>query len=305
MDAIILFSHGSVLCGAAETLLSLARRMEARGDAQIVEVGFLNYSQPTFAQAFEKCVERGATRVLVAPYFLVAGYFVKVSLPPVIEPMRAKYPEVEVVVAEAMKTHELLAQAITSCAARAFEPSKWRDLWDNAPQFCRPHPQCPLFDTAKCPLHPGDKPVPGADMGESPHFVGDGPTDPAALLVMVHGSPRPESNDAMFAVVEQVRARAVYPLVSVGFMECNAPSIPDAIDGLIEAGARSVVAVPYFLHTGNHVADDLPSALEEAQLKYPDVKFSMGDYLGHDAVIADVLMARVREAVAREAVART
>ena len=295
MDAILLFSHGSVLCGAGETLFALAARMEARGDAPIVEVGFLNYSEPTFAQAFEKCVERGATRVLIAPYFLVAGYFVKVSLPPVIEPMRAKYPNIEVVVADAMKTHSLLADGILNCAARAFEPHKWRDLWDNAPQFCRANPRCPLYDTPKCPLHPGDKLVPGAEENEPPHPSSHGALDPAALLVMVHGSPRPSSNNAMFAVVEQVRERAVFPLVSVGFMECNEPSIAGAIDELIEQGARSVVAVPYFLHTGNHVADDLPSALEEAQRKYPDVKFSMGDYLGHDAVIADVLMDRVRE----------
>ena len=268
MDAIILFSHGSVLCGAGETLFALARRMEARGDAPVVEVGFLNYSQPTFAQAFETCIERGATRILVAPYFLVAGYFVKVSLPPVIEPMRAQYPDIEVIVADAMKTHPLLGEAILNCAERAFEPAHWRDLWDGAPQFCRPHPQCPLYDTAKCPLHPGPKPVPGADETEAPHWSGNGPTDPAALLVMVHGSPRPQSNNAMFAVVDGVRARGVYPLVSVGFMECNEPSIPDAIDELVEQGARSVVAVPYFLHTGNHVADDLPSALEEAQRKF-------------------------------------
>lgn len=295
MDAIILFSHGSVLCGAGETLFALAKRMEARGDAPIVEVGFLNYSEPTFAQSFETCVNRGATRITVAPYFLVAGYFVKVSLPPVTEPMREKYPDITVAVADAMKTHSLLADGILNCASRAFEPSKWRDLWDNAPQFCRPHPKCPLYDTPKCPLHPGDKPVPGAELEEAPVYSSHGGTDPAALLVMVHGSPRPESNKAMFAVVEQVRAREVFPLVGVGFMECNEPSIPDAIDDLVERGAKSVVAVPYFLHTGNHVADDLPSALEEAQQKYPDIKFSMGDYLGHDEVIADVLMDRVRE----------
>ena len=295
MDAIILFSHGSVLCGAGETLFALAARMEARGDAPIVEVGFLNYSEPTFAQAFESCVARGATRITVAPYFLVAGYFVKVSLPPVIEPMRAKYPDIEVAVADAMKTHSLLADGILNCASRAFEPHKWRDLLDNAPQFCRPHPRCPLYDTPRCPLHPGTETAPGADLEEAPIYSGHGQTDPQALLVMVHGSPRPSSNNAMFAVVEMVRERAVFPLVGVGFMECNAPSIPDAIDELVEQGARSVVAVPYFLHTGNHVADDLPTALEAAQLKYPDVKFSMGDYLGHDEVIADVLLDRVRE----------
>jgi len=117
-----------------------------------------------------------------------------------------------------------------------------------------------------------------------------------ALLVMVHGSPRPQSNGDMFAVVEQVRAMNTFDLVSVGFMELNEPPIPDAIDELVEQGATSVVAVPYFLHTGTHVADDLPTLLEEAQQKYSSVAFSMGDYLGHDPLLMDVLAARVGEA---------
>jgi sirohydrochlorin ferrochelatase len=117
----------------------------------------------------------------------------------------------------------------------------------------------------------------------------------SALLVMVHGSPRPASNGSMFQVVEQVRATNAFDLVEVGFMELNEPSIPDAIDTLAGQGATSVVAVPYFLHTGTHVADDLPTLLEEAQEKYPEVDFSMGDYLGHDPLLMDVLAQRVRE----------
>ena len=154
MQAIILFSHGSVLCGAGENLFAMARQMEARGDAAIVEVGFLNYSQPTFETAFEKCVERGATKISVAPYFLVAGYFVNVSLPPKIEAMRQKFPQVEVVTAQALKTHELLAQAILNCAGRAQKPEKWRDILNEAPKFCLDNPKCPLNGTPKCPLRP-------------------------------------------------------------------------------------------------------------------------------------------------------
>ena len=116
-----------------------------------------------------------------------------------------------------------------------------------------------------------------------------------ALLVMVHGSPRPESNRDMFAVVDEVRARGVFDLVNVGFMECNEPNIPDAINSLVDEGATNVVAVPYFLHTGNHVADDLPTILEEAQQKFPNVSFSMGDFLGRDPLVMDVLAQRVRE----------
>jgi len=112
---------------------------------------------------------------------------------------------------------------------------------------------------------------------------------------MVHGSPRPASNGDMFAVVEKVRARQAFDLVGVGFMELNEPPIPAAIDELVSQGATSVVAVPYFLHTGTHVADDLPTLLEDAQEKYPHVAFSMGDYLGHDPLLMDVLAERVEE----------
>lgn len=164
MHAIILFSHGSVLCGAGENLFAMAHTMEARGDAPIVEVGFLNYSQPTFEDAFAKCVERGATRISVAPYFLVAGFFVGVALPPKIEAMRQKFPQVEVVTAEALKTHELLAQAVLNCAGRAQKPEKWRDILDEAPKFCLDNPQCPLNGTPKCPLRPSPREEAGVSL---------------------------------------------------------------------------------------------------------------------------------------------
>lgn len=121
----------------------------------------------------------------------------------------------------------------------------------------------------------------------------------SALLVLVHGSPRPQSNIDMFAVVDLLRDQtrnSEFAIVEVGFMECNEPDIPTAIDICVQKGATRVVAVPYFLHTGNHVADDLPTLLEEAQIKYPSVTFLMGDFLGHDAKIGDVLRDRVLEA---------
>jgi sirohydrochlorin ferrochelatase len=113
-----------------------------------------------------------------------------------------------------------------------------------------------------------------------------------ALLVMVHGSPRPIANNDMFAVVDVIRERGVYPIVEVGFMEINEPSIPEAIERCVAQGAERVLAVPYFLHTGNHVTDDLPTLLEEAQARYPQVEFLMGDYLGHDPLLADVVAER-------------
>jgi len=120
-----------------------------------------------------------------------------------------------------------------------------------------------------------------------------------ALLVMVHGSPRMEANESMFRVVEDLKSRpdaaARFPIVEVGFMECNEPTIPEAIDRCVAGGATRVVAVPYFLHTGTHVCDDLPTLLEEAQERHPGVAFAMGDYIGLSPRLTDLLAARAAD----------
>lgn len=118
-----------------------------------------------------------------------------------------------------------------------------------------------------------------------------------ALLVMVHGSPRPVANGDMFRVVEEVKARNVFDVVEAGFMECNAPTIPEAVDACVAQGADRVVAVPYFLHTGTHVADDLPTLLEEARERHPQVEFQMGRYIGTSPLLTDILAARAQAAL--------
>jgi sirohydrochlorin ferrochelatase len=289
-DAIILFSHGSLLCGAGETLKRVARFMRERNDAPIVEPGYLNYSEPLFAEAVENCVAQGATRIIVAPYFLVAGKFVQVDLKPKIEAARAKYPDFEFHLAGAMTAHPTLSEAILDCARRAAPPSQWRDIWNTAPRFCRSNPECPLYGTEKCPATGGKVP-------QTEHTVTRSNFDlqSSSLLVMVHGSPRPESNEAMYQVVDEVRGRDIFNDIEVGFMECNAPDIPTAIENLVARGARRVITVPYFLHAGTHVADDLPGLLEATQAQYPHIEFLMGDYIGRDLRVADVLRDRVRE----------
>lgn len=162
-EAIILFSHGSLLCGAGEPLRALAERLrgslagpdDGRGTA-LVEVGYLNYGEPSFAEAFTRCIEAGATLITVVPYFLVAGKFVQVDLPREIEKQRASHPQIEVRAADAMRDHRALADALLSCAARAAPPATWRDILKTAPLFCRANPECPLYGSRQCPATVGD-----------------------------------------------------------------------------------------------------------------------------------------------------
>jgi sirohydrochlorin cobaltochelatase len=288
VQSVILFSHGSLLCGAGEQLEAHAGRLRETAEYSRVEIGYLNYSSPSFAEAAQKCADAGATRVLIAPYFLIPGYFVKVGLPKVLAPERERFPEIEFQIAPALGDHPLLSEALLKCARRAASSENWRAILHSAPQFCEQNSECPLYE--KCKSENFEIRATRTQTENSSFIV-----QHSSLLVLVHGSPKPESNADMFRVVERVKATQEYSGVEVGFMECNTPSIPDAIGSLVTQGAKSIVAVPYFLHAGTHVADDLPSLLEAAQQEYSDVEFYLGDYLGREPLITEVLRRRLGE----------
>lgn len=151
MDAIVLFSHGSLLCGAGEALKEHAVRLQQRGLAPLVAVGYLNYSDPSFADAVAQVVAQGADRILIAPYFLVPGKFVREDLPQAVAAARSAYPSVTFVVAEAIGFDTLLAEALLQSAQTALGPERWRDDILRATVSCRPDVHCPLYDTPHCP----------------------------------------------------------------------------------------------------------------------------------------------------------
>jgi sirohydrochlorin ferrochelatase len=153
VQAILVFSHGSVLCGAERNLVDLVGRLRARGDAPIVELGFLNYNQPSFADAVERCVRQGATRIVIAPYFLIAGKFVVADLPRVIAEERAKHPQVEFLTADVIGFHPALADAILASATTAKPTSEWRSAIRETAEWCRDNPKCPLHGTDVCRAH--------------------------------------------------------------------------------------------------------------------------------------------------------
>jgi sirohydrochlorin ferrochelatase len=99
----------------------------------------------------------------------------------------------------------------------------------------------------------------------------------------------------MHRVLEQIRARGVYPIIQAGFLECNRPTIPESVAECIRLGADRIDAVPYFLHTGKHVARDLPAILDECRNRYPDVEFRLSDFLGRSIRITDILARRAAD----------
>ena len=149
MNAVILFSHGSTLCGAGDALEAHAERL--RKQYPLVEVGFMNYSTPTFEEALAKVAGLGATTITIVPFFLVPGYFVTKSLPDRVDSVRSAYPDLTFTITPPLGADELLADSVIDAALNPLADSMWREGLNTAARQCRYISDCPIYGTAQCP----------------------------------------------------------------------------------------------------------------------------------------------------------
>ena len=82
-----------------------------------------------------------------------------------------------------------------------------------------------------------------------------------ALILVGHGSRLPYSKELVSKIAERIRERNIYPIVEIGMMEFNEPTISQAIKKVIEKGAKRIIVVPVFLAHGNHTKRDIPKIL--------------------------------------------
>ena len=104
----------------------------------------------------------------------------------------------------------------------------------------------------------------------------------SSLLIIAHGSRRDASNDEMRQLADQVRAQPgqTYDHVHAAFLELAEPSITDGLAKLVAQGATDIVAFPYFLAAGTHVAQDIPEAIAEFATRHPDINVRLTSHLG-------------------------
>ncbi|MGH9885778.1 MAG: sirohydrochlorin chelatase, partial [bacterium] len=77
-----------------------------------------------------------------------------------------------------------------------------------------------------------------------------------ALLIVDHGSRKPEARTHLEWVAEQVRRRRPDLPVYIAHMELTTPSIQQAIDLCAAEGVEDLLVHPFFLVPGLHAADD-------------------------------------------------
>lgn len=110
--AVLLIAHGSRHAPANDDLLQLAARFATQGAYPIVEACFLELAEPDINAGGDRCVARGACRVLMVPYFLAAGVHLIRDLAEARDRLRERHPGVEFRLGPALGPHPSLDQLI-------------------------------------------------------------------------------------------------------------------------------------------------------------------------------------------------
>ncbi|MCC5908965.1 MAG: CbiX/SirB N-terminal domain-containing protein [Clostridiaceae bacterium] len=119
------------------------------------------------------------------------------------------------------------------------------------------------------------------------------------LFVLAHGSRAKEADETLKGIVETLNGKdnKEFQLLGFGSMEFSKPSFGEGIEDLVKQGAEEIVIVPMFLFRGNHIQFDIPKKFDQIKEQHPDVKFIMGQHIGADNRIAEIIEERGREAL--------
>lgn len=113
MKSLLIVAHGSRRQASNDEVRALSRRLaESEHDFDHVDCAFLELAEPSIPEGLERCIEHGASEVVIFPHFLAAGRHVAEDIPAEVAPVEAKHPQVSVRIAPHLGASDLLVNAI-------------------------------------------------------------------------------------------------------------------------------------------------------------------------------------------------
>ena len=121
MTGLIVFAHGSTVKEANQGVRALTAEVAKHSSFDLVETAFLDCAPPDLASAVASLVSRGATRIVVVPFFLTLGIHLQRDLPGIVERLRSLHAGVAIAITAPLEGHPALLRIVLE---RAGEPLK-------------------------------------------------------------------------------------------------------------------------------------------------------------------------------------
>ena len=110
---VIVVDHGSRLADSNDMLVEVAAMFQQHSRYAIVEPAHMELAEPSLADAFDRCVERGAELVVIHPYFLLPGRHWRQDIPALAAAAAEAHPGVSFLVTAPLGLHPLMAEIMT------------------------------------------------------------------------------------------------------------------------------------------------------------------------------------------------
>ncbi len=122
--AIIIVDHGSRRMESNRMLEEVARLFAARFSQSfdIVEPAHMELCEPSIATAYATCVKHGATRIVVAPYFLSFGKHWTRDIPSLLAQAAVEYPGTEYQLVEPLGIDDFMLDLLFKRVTQTNEP---------------------------------------------------------------------------------------------------------------------------------------------------------------------------------------
>lgn len=237
---ILIVGHGSKLPYNKEVVTELADKLNEKID-NVVESGFMELVLPNIPQQVDKLKNQGMEKIIVVPAFLAHGVHTKVDIPTI---LRLPHEHIGLGHSHTHHHHHHHHDGEEEREAKS-------DLID--------------FDGEVIFLEPfgdDDKVVDVVENRINECIDKNSlNNENSGILLVGHGSSLPFGKEVLTGITDKIKERMSEYEIELGFMQIEAPLIPESFSKLQEKEFENMIVVPVFLADGLHTKNDIPNRL--------------------------------------------
>jgi sirohydrochlorin ferrochelatase len=118
-NALIIVAHGSRKASSNEEVKALGEKVKSLQDKRyaLVMTAFLEFATPSLEESILFCVDKGASEIVILPYFLASGNHVTRDIPEVLQKIQALHPLVKITLKEHLGSSSGMVRLLSDMAS--------------------------------------------------------------------------------------------------------------------------------------------------------------------------------------------
>ena len=118
--ALIIVAHGSRKTSSNEEVKALGEKVKYLQDKHkryaFVMTSFLEFATPSLEESILSSIDKGASEIVILPYFLASGNHVTQDIPEVVKKIQVLHPQVKIILKEHLGSSSGMVKLLSDMA---------------------------------------------------------------------------------------------------------------------------------------------------------------------------------------------